>query len=385
MQKLIPAILLSSFFLLYSCGSKTDTNNLAAKKTQLADLKKQQQDINNKIASLEADIAKTDTSVKTEKTKLVSVTDVTAKDFSHYIDLQGTIASEDISYVAPRNGQGGLVKQIFVKQGDYVKKGQQLLKLDDAVYLKNLALAETQLKYAEDLYRRQKNLWDQQIGTELQLVQAKQNVDQMNDQIASIKEQWSMTNIYADVSGVADQVNVRVGEFFTGYIGQTPQISIVNNDRLKVRVQVPENYMDKVHAGTNMIVTLPDVSRTYNVTASISGKIIDPNTRSFYIEAKLPSDKDLRPNQVALVKLQDYVSANALTVPVNTLQTDEHGKFVLVAENQNGKWVTKKKPVVIGQLYGDSIEIISGLQAGDKIITEGYQGLFDGQMITIAG
>lgn len=387
MQKIVNIVLFGSALFLASCGAKSDAaknDDLVAKKAQLEELKKQQQKIGNDITKLEADIAKLDpSSAKTEKTKLVSVDSVETGTFTHYIDLQGTVTSDDISYVSPR-GQGGLVKEIFVKQGDHVNKGQLLLKLDDAVYLKNLQQAQTQLKYAEDLYRRQKNLWDQQIGTELQLIQARQAVDQINDQIATIKEQGSMTNIYADVSGVADQVNVRVGEFFTGYVGQnTPQISIVNNERLKVRVQVPENYADRVNTGTNMIVSFPDANKTFNTTASVSGKIIDPYSRSFYIDAKLPSDKDLRPNQVATVKLQDYVAKNAITVPVNTLQTDEKGKFVLVAANENGKWIAKKKSIEIGQLYGNLIEVKTGLEKGDKIITDGYQGLFDGQPITI--
>lgn len=389
MQKIVKIVLTGSVLFLASCGAKEDSgkgNDLTAKKAQLADLKKQQQKLNDDIAKLEADIVKLDPSeAKIEKAKLVSVADVTTGTFKHYIDLQGTVTSDDISYVSPRNGQGGLVKQVFVKQGDYVKKGQQLLKLDDAVYLKNLQQLQTQLSFAEDIYRRKKNLWDQQIGTELDVLQSKQTVDQLNDQIATVKEQWSMTNIYADVSGIAEQVNVRAGEMFTGLVaGQYVQIAIVNNERLKVRVQVPENYSDKVNTGTNMIVNLPDINKTFNTTASVSGKIIDAANRTFYIDAKLPSEKDIKPNQVALVKLQDYVATNAIIVPVNTLQTDEKGKFVLVAANENGKLIARKKPVEIGQLYGDSIEVKSGLQAGDKIITEGYQGLFDGQPITIA-
>ena len=187
MQKTVKFVLVGLSFFLASCGAKTsDANNtIAEKKTQLEDLKKQQQKLSGDIAALEAEIVKLDPSSKTEKTKLVSVAPVTPQNFTHYIELQGTIDAEDISYVAPRNGQGGLVKQIFIKKGDNVKKGQQILKLDDAVYLTNLKQAQSQLAFAEDLYRRQKNLWDQQIGTEIQLVQAKQNVDQIEDQIAT--------------------------------------------------------------------------------------------------------------------------------------------------------------------------------------------------------
>jgi multidrug efflux pump subunit AcrA (membrane-fusion protein) len=228
------ALIITSVFFA-SCGAQSDdgkSNEVKEKEAKLEELKKQQQNTEDEIAQLQADIAKLDPSANPEKAKLVSIEAIAPGNFTHYIDLQGTIESEDISYVAPRNGQGGLVKDIYVKQGDYVKKGQQLLKLDDAVYLKNLQQAQTELEYAQDLYRRQKNLWDQQIGTEYQLVQAKQRVDQAQNQIDFIKEQWSMTNVYADVAGIADQVNIRVGELFTGYAGQTPQIRIVNNDRL---------------------------------------------------------------------------------------------------------------------------------------------------------
>lgn len=381
MQKIVNIVLFSAALFLASCGPKGDA--VAVKKTELETLKKQQSDLAIKIAALEAEIVKLDPSLKPEKTKLVKIAAIAPINFTHYIDLQGTIDAEDISYVAPRNGQGGLVKAVYVKQGDYVKQGQLLLKLDDAIYTKNLAQFQTQLKYAEDLQRRQKNLWDQQIGTELQLIQANQNVDQINDQIATLKEQASQTNVYADVTGTADLVNIRVGELFTGGT-MTPQIRIVNNSRLKVTTQVPENYIRRVKTGSNMIITLPDVGKTFNSSITISGKTIDPNSRSFYVEAKLPADKDLRPNQIALVKIQDYTVTNAITAPVNTIQTDEKGKFVMVAVTENGKLLARKKVVELGQLYEDKIEIKSGLQSGDQVITEGFQGVYDGQSITMA-
>ncbi|HRI19552.1 MAG TPA: efflux RND transporter periplasmic adaptor subunit [Panacibacter sp.] len=389
MQKLVKIILFSSSLFLASCGAKTDDSKdggvLTEKKAKLEELKKQQVALTADIAKLQQEIAKLDPSfTKPEKAKLVSIQTITTENFTHYIDLQGSINAEDISYIAPRNGQGGLVKAIYVKKGDYVKSGQLLLKLDDAVYLKNLKQFETQLSYAEDLYRRQKNLWDQQIGTELQLIQAKQNVDQLHDQISTIKEQWSMTSIYADVAGVADEVNVRVGELFSGFAGQVPQIRIVNNSRLKVTTQIPENYVSQVNVGNNIIISLPDIGKTINTRISLAGKTIDPASRSFYVEAKLPSDKDLRPNQIALVKIQDYAAANAVTAPVNTLQTDESGKFIMVAATENGKMKARKKPVEIGLLYADKIEIKKGLQVGDQIITGGFQGLFDGQLIALA-
>jgi multidrug efflux pump subunit AcrA (membrane-fusion protein) len=114
----------------------------------------------------------------------------------------------------------------------------------------------------------------------------------------------------------------------------------------------------------------------------VAGRLIDPNSRSFYIEGKIPADKDLRPNQLALVGIKDYAADSTITIPVNTLQNDEKGKYVLVAAKENGKLVAKKRPVVVGELSGDKLEVKSGLQAGDQLITDGFQGLYDGQAIT---
>lgn len=367
-----------------ACGASSDKGNgsLAEKQAKLAELQKQRDGLDKSITELQKEIDKQNPQVaKPEVAKLVALSTLSAQNFNHYIDLQGKVVSDDVYFVSPRNG-GGLVKTVYVKEGDYVKKGQQLLKLDDAVYIKSLKQLQTQLVFAQDLYNRRKNLWDQKIGTEVELNAAKNSVDGLNDQIETTKEQWSMTNVYSDVDGIVEEVNVRPGEFFTGIIGQSAQIGIVNNNTLKVEVQVPETYLEKVHKGSQMIVTLPDANQTYNLTICNTGNIIDPNSRSFYVEAKLPSGAGLKPNQVAQVKILDYSASQAIAVPVNVLQTDENGKFVLASIMENGKMTARKKQVTIGQLYGDNIEIKSGLQTGDIIITKGYESVYDGQLIT---
>lgn len=371
--------------IIVSCGASSDKtgNALADKKAKLAELQKQKDKTETDITALQKDIDAADPqAAKPEVAKLVGLSVLSPQNFNHYIDLQGKVTSDDISFVSPRNGVGGLVKNIYVKQGDNVKKGQLLLKLDDAVYIKSVKQLETQLAFAQDIYQRRKNLWDEQIGTEVELKSAQNNVDNLNDQIATTKEQWSMTSVYADVSGIAEQVNVRAGEFFTGIIGQLPQIGIVNINSLKVQVQVPESYISKVHKGSSMIVSLPDVGKTFTVSIYNTGNVIDPNSRSFYVEAKLPAGALLKPNQVAQVKILDYSASQAMAVPLNVLQTDENGKFVLISSTENGKTIARKKPVTIGELYGDSIEIKDGLKPGDMIITKGYESVYDGQLIT---
>src|ERR1700730_1923007 len=260
-----------------------------------------------------------------------------------------------------------------------VKKGQLLLKLDDVVLQQQLATANQQLAFAKNLYERRKNLWDQQIGSEVELVTAKNQVDQAQMAVDLINRQIELTRVYADISGVADVVNIRLGELFTG----NNQIQIVNTTDLKAVAQVPENYLGQVKVGSNVKVGIPELkNKTIDTKISVTGKTIDPSNRSFYIEAKLPYDKAFYPNQVALIKIQDYTTSNALTIPVNSLQNDEKGKYVMIAVQEGNRLVARKKPITIGMMYGDQVEVLSGIRTGDNIITEGYQGLYEEQPIT---
>jgi RND family efflux transporter MFP subunit len=395
MQKIFTILVLAASVTLVSCGAgSTEANSGAAaeQKAKLAELKKQKDGIDAEIAKLEAEIAKLDpASAKPDNAKLVALSAVAPETFTHYIDLQGKIESENISFVTPRGG-GGQVKAVYIKRGDVVKKGQLILKLDDALQRQSVIAAEqgletlkTQLSFAKTLYQKQKNLWEQNIGTEVQLITAKNNVETLENQLKSAeeqvklsREQLAFTSVYSDVSGVAEDVNIRVGEIFAG----PGQIKIVNTSNLKVTTEVPENYIDRVNNGTRLKVTLPDINKTVEAKISVSGKIINPISRSFFIEARMPNDKDFRPNQIAMVQIQDYTINNAITVPVNTLQNDEKGKYVMVAVKENGKMIAKKKVVIVGEFYGDKLEVKSGLQAGDMVITEGYQSLYDGQVIT---
>jgi len=395
MQKILSIVIISTTFTFMACGTKQDGNTLLSqKKSELTELKKQQSALETKISLLEKELASIDTAGDTngnEKTKLVSLTTISTATFNHYIDLQGKVEAVNISNVTARNG-GGQVKELYIKKGDIIKKGQLLLKLDDAIakrnlqYVqKNLQSLKTQLSFAQTLYQKQKNLWDQNIGTEVQLITAKNNAEATENQIKATEEQLKIaeeqlnfSNVFADVSGVADEVNIRIGEFFSG----AGQIRIVNTSDLKITAQVPENYLGKVTVGTNVKITLPDINKTINAKVTVTGKLIDANNRSFFVEAKIPADHDFYPNQIALVKIQDYVAANTITVPLNTIQTDDKGKFVLVAVKENGKLLARKKAVSIGELYGDTQEIKTGLQIGDQVITDGYQGLYDGQLLT---
>jgi RND family efflux transporter MFP subunit len=381
MHKILTVVLGSSL-LLASCGSGTVAKNdsLEGKKAQLATLKDQQDKLTKQISTLEAEIVKADPSAAiVEKAKLVTLTPLAPVAFTHYIDLQGNVDAENNSYISPR-GTGGVVRELYVRQGDHVVQGQKLLKLDDAIQRQQLANAQTQLAYAKDLYSRRKNLWDEKIGTEVDLINAKNQVDQMENQLKVAQEQLDFTNVTADINGTVDLLSVKVGENFAPG-GQG--LHIINTDNLKVVVQVPEVYQERVRVGTPVKIDFPGLNnKEITGTVHVAGKVINTGSRAFPVEIRIPNDKDIRANQIAVVRLQDYSTKSALTIPVNTLQTDEKGKYVMVGIQQNGKTIAHKKNVTIGQLYADKIEVTGGLDKGDQLITDGFQGLYEGQLIT---
>lgn len=396
MKRIVTTGLTLTVILVMAACSSEEKGTLSEKKAELAKLQKEQQTISDKIKVLEEAIQKLDTTASSGLTKQVEVSPLLLQNFSHYIDLQGKIDAQDISYVAPR-GMGGQVRSLLIKQGDRVRKGQLLLKLDDAIARQGLASAQqgaesvkTQLALAKNLYQRQKNLYDQGIGAEVQLLNSKNNVDalenqlkQANEGIKMAQEQLDLTNVYSDVDGVADVVAIRVGEMFQGATAAGPQIKIVNTSRLKTVVDIPENYLSSVHKGSEVIIEIPDINKKITATIDVIGQQINANSRTVVAEIKIPSDAALKPNQLAKVKIKDYASNNAMVVPMMILQTDEKGKFVYVEETEKGKKVARKKMVTVGSIYGEFIEVISGLQEGSKLITKGFQGLYDGQAIAV--
>ena len=381
MHKILTVVLGSSL-LLAACGSSSvqKDNSLAGKKATLDSLKAQQEKLGKQISTLQDEISKLDTAAGSkEKAKLVALSALAPTSFTHYIDLQGTVEAVNISNISPR-GQGGVVRQLNVKQGDHVNQGQLLLKLDDAVQRQQVVNAETQLAYAQDLYQRRKNLWDQKIGMETDLINAKNQVDQATSNLKIAQEQLDFTNVYADISGTVNTLSVKLGESFAPG-AQTLQL--VNTDNLKVTVQVPEVYQERVKVGTPVKIDFPGLGNKEVIgTVHIAGKVINTGNRSFQVEIHIPNGSDIRANQVAVVKIQDYTASNVLTIPINTLQTDENGKYVMVATKDKDRTVAHKKSITIGQTYSDKVQVLSGLDSGDQLITDGFQGLYEGQPVT---
>lgn len=400
MKKLTQLIVtVTTLAVLAACGgsNKDAAALISDKKAAIEKLKSQNTKNEEEIKKLQAELEKIDSNTASAaKIKLVNVAPVLVQDFKHYIDLQGHVDAENISYISPR-GMPGQVKAVYVVQGQYVKKGQALLKLDDAIMQQQVVAArqqlegiKTQLGFARNLYNRQKNLWEQGIGTEVQLITAKTNVESLENQLKSAQEsvqvaveQLKTANVVSDVNGVADIVNIRVGETFQGMTQAGPQIKIVNTSSLKVVSNIPENYLTRLHKGTPVEVVIPDANKKVNSSISLISQAIDITQRGFVAEARIPADPALKPNQTAILKIMDYTAPNAVVIPVNTVQSDETGKYVYVLVlGSNGRSVAKKQTVLIGEVYGNNVEIKSGLKGGEQLVVEGYQSLYEGQLIS---
>jgi RND family efflux transporter MFP subunit len=376
------SLIISMLFVLAACsGTQQENKDVTAKKAELEKLTKDRDALSEKITALESEILKLGGSSAPEKVKLVEVTALATQDFAHYIELQGKITTEQIYYVTPR-GMGGQVKQVLVKQGDQVKKGQLVMKLEDGIVQQNIKQVESQLAFAKNIFSRQENLWKEGIGTEVQFLSSKNNVESLEKQLDLVKEQLSTTLVYAEVSGIVDAVTIKVGETFMG--SPMASITIINPSAMKAVVDVPENYISKVRKGMPVVINVPDINESFNSSINLISETINITSRSFIAESKVPSKSTIKPNQIAVVKILDHEAKNALVVPVETIQTDEKGKFVYVLAQEKGKSVARKRTVEIGDFYDALIEVKSGLATGDQLITKGFQGLYEGQLISTA-
>jgi len=354
----------SAILVLAACNKPKD------KASQLADLKKEQAKIDSQIVKLQVELGKKD-SVKSID---VSTVTVTPGNFTNYVDLQGHIDAQDNVIAYPLTS--GTITNLYVKAGDNVSKGQVLAQLDNSVQLQSIAQYKAQLAFAQTNYDRQKNLWDQKIGTEIQYLQAKSSLEALQRQVDGLKQTANMYRIVAPISGTVDQMDLKLGQLAgPGATG----IRIVNTDNLKVKADVPESYATDINQGDNVKVVIPDANDSLMLKVSFAAKVIDVGSRSFGIEIKLPQNKAFRPNMTATIRVADYSNKKSIAVPLNAIQHSDTSSFVFV--NENG--VAKKQMVKIGNTYGGKSEIVSGLNGGEQVVTEGASEIEDGDKLKV--
>ncbi|HKZ38802.1 MAG TPA: efflux RND transporter periplasmic adaptor subunit [Chryseolinea sp.] len=365
--------LLATVVILTACSAATPDD----KKEQLEKLKKQQADISKQVQQLEKEMIKENPDSVSVRSKDVAVTQVAAGKFDHYVQTQGHIDAEDNIAVSPKSP--GVITNVFVNEGQQVSRGQLLAQIDNGVALRNIESLKTQLELAQTVFERQKNLWDQKIGTEVQFLEAKNRKEGLERQIASAQEQNEMLKIKSPINGTVDEIIAKIGEAVSP--GQ-PAIRVVNTSDLKLTASVSEAFVTNIKKGNKVLVNIPELKKEIESKVTFVGRTIDPLSRTFIVEVKLPSQADLRPNMTGVIKVVFHTEPSAITIPINVVQNINGEKIVFVAEQKGKNAVARKKVVKVEGVYS-GIAQVTGLATGDKVITFGYQGLNDGEFIKI--
>lgn len=378
MTKLIFPLLVATS-LIVSCGDKQNDQTV----DQLI-AAKNNKELQARKAVIQADLAKIDAALATlnvrKEEALVSV--LTLKDtvFNHYLDIQGSVNTKENILIQPE--MPGTLIALNVKAGQRVSKGQLLARVDDGGSSQQVASLETQYQLAKTTFERQKNLWNQKIGSEIQYLQAQTQMLSLQRSVAQAKAMLSKTEIRAPFSGTIDEVFVERGQVVAA--GPQGLMRIVNLNNMYVSTTIPESYIGKLKVGTQVDVFLTSLNKNYKGKVRQIGNFINPNNRSFGIEVSIPNPENLlRPNQVAKLKVIDYTVKNAIVVPSNVIQEDGKGnQFVFVASNSNGKTAIAKKAMVTTGKSSDNVtEILSGLSANDIIVIEGLNTISEGMKL----
>lgn len=379
MKYLINTLLLA--FLLVSCSPSQGGNeipeDIAEKKALLKAKRAEAKALESFIDSLQQAIYVQDPSSKREEKVLVKTTKLEKKEFNHYVEVQGTVMSDD--FVDISSEVAGRILSLNVKEGQGVKKGQLIATIDPTAIKKQIAELETSLELAQTVYERQKRLWDQQIGSEVQYLEAKNGVDRLNKNLELLNLQLDKTSIYAPVSGEVERVVLQSGELASPGM---PIIMMLNMSKLKVVVDLPETYLKTVKKGEQIGVHFPALGEEMNLKVSRVGNMINSGNRTLPVELSLSgaNSRKVKPNLLALAKINDLTVAEAITVPIELVQQEIGGKdYVLILNG--GK--AKKMYVKTGESYDGKILITEGLNGDETIIVEGARGLLDGVAVEV--
>jgi RND family efflux transporter MFP subunit len=345
------------------------------KKAKLEKLRKEHDQIAGQITALEKELNAKDKIPAT----IVSIQPLTLQPFNHYIEVQGRIDGNENIGVSPRTA--GVVTRVIVKEGETVRKGQTLAELDADVLKRNLSDLQSQLSFVTDLYGKQKALWDQKIGSEVQYLTAKNNKESIENKIASLKDQISMSSITSPIEGTVEDIPIKVGQLA---VAGVPAFRVINFAKAKAVADVGEAYSSKIKTGDQVKIFLPDFNDELQQNVTFASKFINPTNRTFIVEVELPPSGNMvyRANMIAVIKIKDYSNNSTIAISQNFIQSSkDEGLYVYLAKDENGKKVARKTYVKTGVTYNGLTEILSGLNDGDKLITAGYKDLYDGQVI----
>jgi len=363
---------------LASCNKK---DPLEAKKAKLKEYKTELQQLKANIAELESEIAANDPRFARENRRATLITSIPVKKdtFVHYVEVSGSVESRRNVLISAENM--GNIESIIAEEGDVVKKGQLLMSMDTELFQRNIEQLETQYELAKTMFERQKNLWEKNIGTEVQYLEAKNRKESLESQMANIQTQISKSQIRAPFYGTIEEVYVKEGE-----MAQTgaPLVRIVNHRGMYVKADLSESHIGKFKKNDPVTIYFPSIDQTIESYITSLGQVIDEQNRTFQVEAKIPDvNFTVKPNLLAILKLKDFEQANAPIVPTNIIQKDNLGDFVYVVADSGDQSVALKKHIDRGITYENETLVLSGLNGGEELIDAGFRNVTDGSRVKI--
>ena len=380
-------LLLTASVLVISCGEKKElsieeviaTNDLEQIRKKKEELSAKNQAIISEIKLLDTEISKLDTN---KKVPLVTTLPIKSNEFVHYLELQGSVQTKKNVVVSPE--MPGQLVSVLVKEGQRVGKGQALARIDAGGMSHQLAQLEANEALAKTTYERQKRLWDQKIGSEIQYLQAKTNYEAQTNAVSNLKKTIAKYTIRAPFSGVIDDVITEQGTVVGPGVGI---FRIVNLSDMYIETDVPETYISSIKKGKKVAVELPILGKKLDSKVRQAGNFINPANRTFKVEVGVPNkDRSIKPNLTAKLKINDYTNPNAVLIPQSIISENANGEqYVYVAQNDGGKMVAKQIIVKTGKTQGDEIEILEGLKEGMQIILEGARSVKNDQEVKVLG
>lgn len=378
-MKNIFATLLLVSLLLASCGQKDKGGNLSEMKSKLEKLETNRDNLEKEIEKLQNEIAKIDTTNKTLNIKSIAVDTVTDGSFTSQVEMMGKIDVDANSTISASTG--GTVTHIYVTEGNFVKTGQTLARVDDAVMQQNIAQVKQQLSFATEIFEKQKKLWDQKIGSEVQYLSAKNNKESLEANLRTLYQTNELYKIKAPFSGVVDLVSLKLGQTIAPGM---PAFRIVSNAGITLKAEIPESYATKIKKGASVDIFFPDLKKSIPGVVKYISAVINPLNRTYSADIILKgSTNEVKTDMVGIIKLKDYYKAKTIAIPIKTLLKNTEGYYVYTAKSDNGNLIATATPIKIGVVNGAKVEVLSGLKNGDLLITSGTQNINSGDYLKI--
>ncbi len=371
--------------LLVSCGAPSAEEgsypeDLEGKRALLKEKKLEMRALSKMVAQLEEEIGILDPA-SNEKVPVVTTVQVQRKDFAHFTEVQGAVEAEDL--VAISSETGGRIIDLRIKEGQSIRKGQLVAKLDLESVEKQIAELDIQLDLAKDLYERQKRLWDQEIGSEVQYLQAKNNKERLEKALETIQLQLEKAEVYAPASGVIETLNLKAGEIAAP---GAPIAMILNTDRVKIVADIPETLIRSVSKGAFVEASIPSIDWEKEVRITDLGRTINPVNRTLKVEAVVVNNGMIRPNLLSIMLIKDYEEKNVVIIPRELVQQEVGGRdFVYIKDSSKDGTIAKKIYIKTGKSYESEVIITEGLQGGEELIVKGSRSLAANDLIKIQG